>query len=79
MNRMIHKVIEQWNFNGICVLRLDKGKVVSSPKDDYRSYRIDGVIYKPVSMSHPSDNFVALKGTGNFVGKEVEFIKEDTQ
>ena len=73
---MTHKVIEQWIFNGIYVLMLDNKKVVSSSKDDYRSYRIDGVVYKPVPMSHPSDNFIAIKGTGNFVGKEVEFIKE---
>lgn len=75
---MTHRVIDQWCFNDIYILQLDKGKKVSSTEDDYRSYRIDGVIYKPVSMSHPSDNFIAVKGAGNFIGKEVEFTKEDS-
>lgn len=77
---MKHTVIEQWRpqQNDICILYLDKAKVVTSADDDYRKYRIGGIIYKPVSMSHGNGKCIAIKGTGNFVGKEVEFIKEDT-
>ena len=72
---MVYKIIEQWHFNDVSVLRLDHDKKVTSPSNDYRNYLINGITYKPVPMSHPRDDFIAIKSTGNFVGKEVEFIK----
>ncbi len=74
---MAHKIIEQWHFNGISVLRLDKEKIVRNASEDYRLYRIDGVIYKPVMMSHTDGKCIAIKAEGNFIGKEVEFLKEE--
>ena len=78
---MKYRVVEQWRPNGgeICILYLDNEKIISSKDDDYRNYSIDGVIYKPVPMSHIKKTVkaVAIQGKGNFVGKEVEFIKED--
>ena len=72
---MAHKIVEQWNFNGISVLRLDKAKVVKTASDDYRLCRINRIIYEPCLMSHPDGRFISIKGEGDFVGKEVEFIK----
>ena len=77
---MKHIVIEQWRprQDDLCVLYLDRAKTVTSARDDYRYYRIAGTIYKPVPMSHANGTCIAIKGEGNFVGKEVEFIKEGT-
>ena len=79
---MKYKVTEQWrpNNNELCVLYLDNAKLITSASDDYRFYRIGGIVYKPVPMSHLKDKVkvIAIKGEGDFVGKEVEFIKEDT-
>lgn len=76
VNEMTYRVIGEWHFNGISVLQLDKAKIVTSVRDDYRFYRIGGVVYKPVPMSHPNSDFIAIKDEGTFIGKEVEFIKE---
>ena len=74
---MAHRVIEQWDFNGLKVLQLDKAKIVKSVHDDYRYYRINNIVYKPVPMSHANENFIAINALGNFVGEEVEFLKEE--
>ena len=76
---MKYKITEQWrpNEDELCVLWLDNAKLITSAEDDYRFYRIDGVIYKPVPMSHANGKCIAIKSTGDFVGKEVEFIKEE--
>ena len=69
------KVTEQWSplNDGRWVLYLD----VPLPKyKPYRSYRIDGKIYKPIPMSHTGGKCIAIKGEGNFVGKEVEFVMD---
>ena len=75
---MKYKVIEQWNFNEVKVLLLDRVKTVTSARDDYRYCQIGGVVYKPVPMLHGNGKCVAVKAEGDFVGKEVEFIKGDT-
>lgn len=76
--KMKYKVVSQWRplQNELCVLYLDKAKTVTSTQDDYRYYQIDGMIYSPVSMSHTNGKCIAIKGTGDFVGKEVEFVNE---
>lgn len=74
---MPYKVIEQWSFNEVKVLLLDRAKTVTSARDDYRYCRIGGLVYKPVPMSHGNGLCIAIKGEGNFIGKEVEFIKEE--
>ena len=69
------KNVRQWNLrDDLFVLYLDKPLPKYEP---YRNYRINGVIYKPISMSHTGGECIAIQGKGNFVGKEVEFIKED--
>lgn len=69
-------VKEQWGVqDDLIVLYLDE--VIPRYKH-YHSYRIDGIIYKPVPMSHGNGKCIAIRGEGNFVGKEVEFIGEDT-
>lgn len=75
---MKHKVTEQWRPNGddLCILCLDSTKLMTSANDDYRFYRIGGVIYKPVQMLHTNGKCIAIKSTGDFVGKEVEFIRD---
>lgn len=69
-------IVEQWRPNNdeLCILYLNEAKTVTSPTDDYRNYRIDGKIYKPIPMSHTGGKCIAVRGEGNFVGKEVEFI-----
>ena len=76
---MKYKVTGQWRPNGnkLCVLYLDNAKLLTSASDDYRFYRIDGMIYKPIPMSHANGKCIAINGEGNFVGKEVEFVKEE--
>ena len=74
---MKYTVINQWRprKDDLCILYLGREKIVASASDDFRNYRIDGVVYKPVSMSHWNGRVIAIKGEGNFIGKEVEFIK----
>lgn len=68
------KITEQWALRSdIVILYLDEEPPRYVP---YRNYRIDGVIYKPIPMSHTGGKCIAIKGAGNFVGKKVEFIKE---
>ena len=74
---MAFKVTEQWDFGGLKVLQLDKAKTVKSAREDYRYYRIGNIVYKPVPMSRANENFIAINASGNFVGKEVEFLKEE--
>lgn len=76
MIKMTYTVIEQWRpqQNDLCVLYLDKAKVVDSANDDYRNFRIGGITYEPVPMSHTNGKCIAIKGEGNFVGKHVEFV-----
>lgn len=70
-------IVEQWRPNNdeLCVLYLNEAKAVTSPINDYRNYRIDGTIYKPIPMSHSEGKCIAIRGNGDFVGKTVEFIK----
>ena len=76
---MKYKVTEQWRprQSDLCILYLDNPKIVTTPDDDYRNFLIEGVIYKPIPMSHGNGKVIAINGEGNFVGKEVEFIKEE--
>ena len=65
-------VIGQWAVRQeLLVLYLDK----EIPRyESYRNYRIDGVIYKPIPMSHTNRKCIAIQAEGNFVGKEVELM-----
>ena len=57
--------------DGLYVLTLNE----DLPFISYTHYKIDGIKYKPVSVSG-SRRWIALKGNGHFVGKTVEFIKD---
>ena len=72
---MKYRVIDEWRLpHGIYILYLDNAKIVTSADNDYRNYRIDGVLYKPISMSNLDGRFIAVEGTSSFIGKEVEFV-----
>ena len=66
------KVVGQWVVReNLLILYLDE----EIPRyESYHSYRIDGIIYKPVSMSHTNGKCIAIKAEGSFIGKEVEFV-----
>ncbi len=67
------KIIKEWSpqKNDKYVLYLDK----ELPHNKlYHNYRIGGVIYKPIPMSHTNGKCIAVQGAGNFVGKEVELV-----
>jgi len=68
----MRKVISEWRplKDELCILYLD-GKAPSKP---YHNYRIEGNIYKPVPMSNTDGTCIAIKCTGSFLDKEVEFI-----
>lgn len=67
------KIINEWSpqENDKIILYLDEKLPSNKP---YSNYRIDGVIYKPILMSHTNGKCIALQGTGGFVGKEVELV-----
>ena len=75
---MVRKIIEEWKpvaNKNIYVLTVDK-IIPLITGEIYNNYRIDGKLYRPVSMS-PSltgTKCIAVKGEGGFVGKEVEFV-----
>lgn len=67
------KVIEEWNLGqtGIYVLLLNE----ETPFKPFWKYRIGGKIYDPVPVTG-SNKAISVKGEGDFVGKEVEFLNE---
>lgn len=67
------KVVDEWRplKNELHVLYLDE----KTPLKPYWNYRIDGKIYKPIPMSNTNGTCIALEGEGDFIGKEVEFVK----
>ena len=66
------KVVSQWAVQeNLLVLCLDEE--ISRYKS-YRNYRIDGIIYKPIPMSHTFGKCIAVQGGGSFDGKEVELV-----
>ncbi len=70
------RILKEWSpqKNDKYILYLDKELPHNKP---YRNYRIGGVIYKPIPMSHTNGKCIAVQGEGNFVGKEVELVKEE--
>lgn len=67
------KVIGEWKpikEKNLYVLTLDSPK----PHKPYWKYRIDGENYEPVMIYDMGEKVIGVKGTGNFVGKEVEFV-----
>lgn len=74
---MKRKVIDEWKplvNKDFYILTLDE--IIALSEANYTSYQIDGVIYKPISISNSIKGIkcIALEGKGGFVGKEVEFI-----
>ena len=67
----MYRVIDAWNVigNGRYILTLNE----DTPLEPYNNYRIGGEIYKPLPLTG-SRRWIAVKGKGNFVGKEVEFV-----
>lgn len=65
------KVVDEWNVTGKgdYVLTLNE----ATPLKPYNKYRIGGELYTPMSISG-SPMWIAVKGKGGFVGKEVEFV-----
>ena len=78
----IRKIVEERRVlpnRNIYLLTLDEPVIVRSAEEDYRNFRIDGKLYKPVPMSGQflKIKFISVEGEGNFVGKEVEFTKDE--
>ncbi|MBO6305373.1 MAG: hypothetical protein J6M62_09915 [Selenomonadaceae bacterium] len=69
----MYKIVEEFDVkkDGLYVLTLDK----ELPFIPYTYYKIGGIKYKPVSVTG-SRRWIALKGNGSFVGKNVEFVSE---
>lgn len=65
------KIVEEWHaVKDIYLLTLDS----PPPKDGFKSVKIDGKVYKPLYTHNVGQNDIGVKGDGNFVGKEVEFV-----
>lgn len=66
---IVCKVISQWKLGNYLTLELDQ----NLPKTEYTKYRISKKEYDPVPV-YDFPNHIAIKATGNFEGKTVEFI-----
>lgn len=61
-------VVHEFHIKEYAVLKLD-----TLPKHTYKKYKIAGQEYDPVPL-YDTQNCIAIKGKGTFVGETVEFV-----
>ena len=62
-------IIDERRINEYLIVTVDK-----IPMERYRRYRIDGVEYEYIPMSHHAPNTFAIECNKSMIGKQVEFI-----